>query len=186
MNILFLAKAPSVGYAVYEARPVAAPAFDTQLKSSGNGLENERYRVTINGDGDVSSIFDKAAGKELLKAPAQLVFQYEHPQKYPAWNMDWADRQKPPMGVVAGPAQIKVLESGPVRVTLEVDRSGVGSTFTQQIRLSAGDTRNRVEFATQVNWHSLQTSLKASFPLNVSNPLATYDSQLGTVQRGEQ
>jgi alpha-mannosidase len=183
-TILFLAKAPSVGYAVYEARPVAAPLFNTQLESSANTIENERYRVTLNDDGDVKSIQDKAAGKELLSSPAQLVFQYEKPHEWPSWNMDWNDRKKPPEAVVLGPAQISVVESGPVRVTLEVKRSARGSTFTQQIRLAAGGAGNRVEFATQINWRSLEASLKASFPLSVSNPMATYDAQLGTVQRG--
>jgi alpha-mannosidase len=183
-TLLFLAKSPSVGYAVYEARPVAPPSFATQLKSSANAIENERYRVTLNDEGDVTSILDKTAGKELLSSPAQLVFQYEKPYKWPSWNMDWNDRQKPPEAVVSGPAQVSVVESGPVRVTLEVKRSARGSTFTQQIRLAAGGAGNRVEFATQINWQSLECSLKASFPLSVSNPLATYDAQLGTVQRG--
>jgi alpha-mannosidase len=183
-TVLFLAKAPSVGYAVYEARPVAPPAFDTQLKSSPSSIENERYRVTLDGNGDVSSIFDKTAGKELLSSPAQLVFQYEKPHEWPSWNMDWNDRQNPPEAVVGGPVQVNVVEAGPVRVTLEVKRFARGSTFVQRIRLAAGDAGDRVEFATQVDWRSLQCSLKSSFPLTVPNPLATYDAQLGTMQRG--
>lgn len=183
-TLLFLARAPSVGYAVYEARLVAPPAFATQLKSSANTIENERYRVTLNSDGDVASILDKTAGRELLSSPAQLVFQYEKPKEWPSWNMDWLDRQKPPEAVVSGPAQVSVVESGPVRVTLEVKRSARGSTFTQQIRLAAGGAGNRVEFATQINWRTLEASLKASFPLSVSNSQATYDAQLGTMQRG--
>ena len=184
VTLLFLADAPSVGYAVYEVRPGgAAPAAST-LKSSTKGIENERYRVTLDDNGDVASILDKAAGREMLQSPAQLVFLYEKPHEWPAWNMDWQDRQKPPKAVLGGPAQVSVVESGPVRVTLEVKRSGEDSTVVQRIRLAAGGAGNRVEFATEIDWRSLEASLKASFPLSVSNSLATYDAQLGTMQRG--
>ncbi len=36
------------------------------------GFENQYYRVKLNSDGDVSSIFDKGIGRELLSAPARL------------------------------------------------------------------------------------------------------------------
>ena len=184
VTLLFLANAPSVGYAVYEARPgPAAPYGLSPLRSTVNGIENERYRVTLDANGDVASILDKAAGKELLQSPAQLVFQYEKPQEWPAWNMDWEDRNKPPKATLAGPAQVSVVESGPVRVTLQVKRTGQDSTVVQRIRLAAGGAGNRVEFATEVDWRSLEAGLKASFPLSVSNSQATYDAQLGTVQR---
>ena len=183
-TLLFLADAPPVGYTVYEARPGAVAPSATPLKGDGHGIENARYRVTLDGNGDVSSILDKAAGRELLQSPAQLVFLHEKPREWPSWNMDWQDRQKPPRAVLSGPAQVSVVESGPVRVTLQVTRSGQDSTFVQRIRLAAGGAGNRVEFATEIDWRTLEASLKASFPLSVSNPLATYDAQLGTVQRG--
>ena len=183
-TLLFLANAPSVGYAAYEVRAgTEAAAAASPLKSTADGIENERYRVTLNANGDVASILDKAAGREMLQSPAQLVFQYEKPREWPSWNMDWEDQQKPPKAVLSGPAQIRVVESGPVRVALEVKRSGQDSTVVQRIRLAAGGAGDRVEFATEVDWRSLEASLKASFPLSVSNPLATYDAQLGTVQR---
>ena len=183
-TLLFLADAPSVGYAVYEVRPGAEAAAASPLKSTANEIENERYRVTLDANGDVASVLDKAAGKEMLQSPAQLVFQYEKPREWPSWNMDWADQQKAPKAVLAGPAQVRVVESGPVRVSLEVKRVGQDSTVVQRIRLAAGGAGNRVEFATEIDWRSLESSLKASFPLSVANPLATYDAQLGTVERG--
>ena len=184
VTLLFLANAPSVGYAVYEARSEAANvAAALPLKSSERGIENERYRVTLDVNGDVASIFDKAANRELLQSPAQLAFLYEKPREWPAWNMDWQDQQKPPEAVLSGPAQVRVVEAGPVRVALEVRRAGQDSTVVQRIRLAAGEAGNRVEFATDIDWRSRECCLKAAFPLGVSNPLATYDAQLGTVQR---
>ena len=183
-SLLFLADAPSVGYSVYEARPGGATSPATPLNGSARGIENERYRVRLDGNGDVASILDKAAGREMLQSPAQLLFLHEKPREWPSWNMDWQDRQKPPKAVLTGPAQVSVVEAGPVRVTLQVKREGQDSTVVQRIRLAAGKAGNRVEFDTEIDWRSLEASLKASFPLSVSNSQATYDAQLGTVQRG--
>ncbi|MFL6335362.1 MAG: glycoside hydrolase family 38 C-terminal domain-containing protein [Pyrinomonadaceae bacterium] len=184
-KILFLAEAPSVGYAVYDARAAEGSASSNPaLKVSESSLENARYRVTLNGDGDVSSIFDKTVGKELLAAPARLAFQTERPKDWPAWNMDWADQQKPPRGYVSGKAVIRVVEAGPVRVAVEIERESEGSKFVQTIRLSAGGAGQRVEFANRIDWKSEAAALKATFPLTASNPLATYNWDVGTIERG--
>jgi len=182
ITILFLARVSALGFAVYEVRAGEAGVTDPVLRVTSSSLENERYLVRLDDAGDVSSIFDKLNGKEILRAPAQLVFQYENPKEFPAWNMDWEDRGKPPMGFVAGPARVTIVESGPARVSLRVERAAYGSKFVQQIRLQAGG--NRMEFDCEIDWHTAESSLRAVFPLAVANPLATYDAQLGTIQRG--
>ncbi len=136
LKILFLGRAPSVGFSAYDVRPVddASQLSSSPLKITEDLLENQRYLVRVNGSGDVASIFDKSNNRELLSAPLQLAFQYEKPAEYPAWNMDWEDQKNPPRGYVNGPARIRVVESGPVRVALEVSREAEGSTFVQTIR----------------------------------------------------
>jgi alpha-mannosidase len=184
-KILFLAEAPSVGYAVYDVRPSEAQTINNQaLSVSESSLENARYRVRLDGGGDVSSIFDKTVGRELLGAPTRLAFQTERPKDWPAWNMDWADRQKPPRGYVSGPAKIRVVERGPVRVAVEVERESEGSKFVQTVRLAAGGAGQRVEFANRIDWRTAAAALKATFPLTASNPQATYSWGVGTVERG--
>jgi alpha-mannosidase len=182
-KLLFLARAPSVGYAVYNVQPAESSPVTSALKVTDSSLENARYRVTLNPDGDVSSIFDKAVGKELLSAPARLAFQTERPKDWPAWNMDWADQQKPPRGYVSGPAHVRVVERGPVRVAVEVERESEGSKFVQTIRLSAGDAGDRVEFGNVIDWKTEAAALKATFPLTASNPRATYNWDVGTIER---
>ncbi|MFA5263938.1 MAG: glycoside hydrolase family 38 C-terminal domain-containing protein [Opitutaceae bacterium] len=185
LNVLFLARMPSVGFAVYRLQQQSpAPIAASQLAATTGTLENLRYRLTLDTEGNVASLIDKTTGRELLSAPARLSFQYEKPAKWPAWNMDWADRQKPPRAFVAGPVRVRVSESGPVRVAIEIEREAQGSRFIQTIRLGAGDAGDRVEFANHIDWQTTESSLKAAFPLSIANPLATYDSQLGTVVRG--
>ena len=181
-KVLFAARVPSVGYAVYHVEPGAVHAVSS-LKVSNDTLENKYYSVRVNSDGDVSSIFDKTIGKELLSAPARLAISYDNPEQWPAWNMDWDQEQAPPKAYVAGPAKIRIVEDGPVRVALEISRQTAGSTFTQTIRLSAGDAGKRVEFGNIIDWNTKESNLKATFPLTASNVMATYNWDIGTIQR---
>jgi alpha-mannosidase len=185
-RVLFIAKAPSVGYAIYDLRPGAAPASSSPspLTAGGNSLENARYRVTLNAAGDIASIFDKSLGREMLSAPMRLSFHTENPSHYPSWNMDWEDREKPARDYVGGSAKISILENGPARVALRVERTTENSTFTQEIRLAAGSAGNRVEILDHIDWRSFEASLKADFPFAAANPQASFEDKVGVVQRG--
>jgi alpha-mannosidase len=182
-KVLFVARVPSVGYAVYDVEPGAGTSAAAALGVSERSLENEHYRVTLNADGDVASIFDKAIGKELLAAPARLAISYDNPRQWPAWNMDWDQEQAAPKAYVGGPARIRVVENGPVRVAVEVSRETAGSVFVETIRLSAGDAGKRVEFRNAIDWNTRESNLKAAFPLTASNSVATYNWDIGTIER---
>jgi len=182
-KVVFVAKAPSVGYAVYDVQPGSGPADQYGMKVSENSLENQYYRVKLNADGDVASIFDKSLGKELLSAPARLAISYDNPEHWPAWNMDWDQEQAAPKAYAGGPAKIRVVERGPARVAVEVSREAAGSKFVQTISLSAGDAGQRVEFKNVIDWNTRESNLKATFPLTVSNEMATYNWDIGTIER---
>jgi alpha-mannosidase len=186
VKVVFLAKVPSVGFAVYDVQPAARPAATapSSLAVTDSTLENARYRVRLDGNGDLASVFDKQLGRELLAAPARLALQHEKPTQWPAWNMDWADQRQPPRGYVAGPARVRVVERGPARVALEIARETEGSRFVQTVRLAAGDAGNRVEIANAIDWKVAETALKATFPLTAANPMATYNWEVGTIERG--
>jgi alpha-mannosidase len=98
--------------------------------------------------------------------------------------MDWVDRKHGPRGYVSGKPTFRVTEAGPVRVALQIERESGGSRFVQSIRLTAGPAGERVEFLDRIDWKSSECSLKATFPLSVSNPKATYSWDLGTIERG--
>ncbi len=205
-KVLFVARVPSVGYAVYDVRPSDIPgAQSTQristavsgagiktatgpslLKVSESSMENQRYLVKLNQNGDVSSVFDKELNKELLSAPIQLAISTDTPQQWPAWNMDFDQEQAAPRAIVGGPAQIRIKENGPVRVSIEVTREAENSKFVQTVSLSAGDAGNRVEFANAIDWRTLAANVKAVFPVTASNADATYNWDIGTIQRPTQ
>jgi alpha-mannosidase len=183
-KLLFVAKMPSVGYAVFDVQQAEANRqTPSSLKVTESSLENARYKVEINQAGDVSSVFDKRIGRELLSAPIRLAIMTDHPRQWPAWNMDFEDQQRAPRAFVGGPVKTRVVENGPARVALEITRETEDSKFVQTISLSAGDAGNRVELGNIVDWKTKQANLKATFSLAASNKLATYNWDVGTIQR---
>ena len=183
LRILFLADVPSVGFKVFEVMPATAQKATaaSSLSITPSSLQNARYTVKIDANGDVSSIFDKQAGVELLKAPITLQMLSDDSASWPAWEILYQSVAAAPRTRFASPG-VRVVEKGPVRVTLEISRTAAGSTVTERISLTEGG--ERVDFANDVNWKSPGLLLKAAFPLAATNALATYDLGLGTIERG--
>ncbi|HJZ80407.1 MAG TPA: glycoside hydrolase family 38 C-terminal domain-containing protein, partial [Pyrinomonadaceae bacterium] len=63
-----------------------------------------------------------------------------------------------------------------------ITRKAAGSTFVQHVML--GVRGQRVEVENFVDWKSPNSLLKVAFPFTATNPKATYDLGLGTIQRG--
>jgi alpha-mannosidase len=195
-KVILVAKVPAVGWTVYDVTKnrnralYGESTLDIRLRSANPDnrdpratLDNARYRVSIDDAGDIASIFDKKSKREMLAAPARLALQTENPHDWPAWNMDWADQQKEPRGYVTGPATFRIVENGPARVAVEVTRETEGSRFMQTIRLAAGDGGNRIEIDNAIDWKTEAAALKATFPLTASNKFATYNWEVGTIER---
>ena len=182
-KVLFAAKVPSVGYAVYHVAAGGGSAKSSPLQVTDHSLENERYKVAINQDGEVSSIYDKRLNRELLSGPVRLALTTDNPKQYPAWNMDWDQISAPPRAYVSGTPKIRVTERGPVRVAVEITREHEGSKYVQVVSLSTGDAGNRVEFENTIDWRGTKENLKAVFAMTASNQNATYNEDVGTVER---
>ncbi|BCM91864.1 mannosylglycerate hydrolase [Abditibacteriota bacterium] len=181
-KIVFIAAAPSVGVQIYDVRPSQMKcALTTTLKVSPNSLENARLQVKLTPNGDVSSVFDKAANRELLGDTATLEHFDDFSGFWPAWEIMWDVVGKPPAGTLNEKTQIKVLENGPARVSIEVRRSLGDSVWVQHVRLSEGG--DWLEMHNDVDWRSPGKLVKAAFPMAASNPKATFDLGLGTIER---
>ncbi len=184
-KLLFLAKAPSVGYAVYDIREAKkAGAVRSTVTASAQGLENSRYKVGLNGNGDVASIYDKLAKKELLASPIEWQLIFDKPRQWPAWEIQYEDLLAGVKEVVGGTPKIEVVESGPVRGAVKITRQHGKSTYETLIRVASGSAGDRIEFVNRVDWAEKETLLKAAFKLNGANDSVTYDLGLGAIKRG--
>jgi alpha-mannosidase len=182
VRILFLADVPSIGFKVFEVRSgTLRQTANSWLKVTESSLENSRYAVKLDINGDLSSVFDKEAGRELLSAPVRLEMRNDPSPDKPAWRILWDTVKSEPREYVTTPV-VRIVEHGPVRVAVEITRKAAGSTIVQRVMLATeGD---RVDVENLIDWKSPNTLLKASFPFTASNPKATYDLGLGTIERG--
>ncbi len=185
LTVLFLAHVPSVGYAVYDILP-AEPTGNssTELTVTRNTLENKRYRVKIDENGDVSSIIDKLAKRELLSSPLTFQTLFDKPKRWPAWEIDYSDIMAKPADSAHFHVQTRVVENGSARVGIEVTRNFGNSSIRTVVRLAAGAAGDRVEFDNEADWYERATMLKAAFSLATPNDSVTYDIGLGTIKRG--
>ena len=183
-SIVFLANVPANGYEVYSVEPTnSTNSGKGQLSISKQEIENQKYKVSIDANGDIASIFDKIEKKELLAAPARIEMLNDETPEKPAWRIYYNQITAKPRNYVGNVKNVEIEEVGPVRVSLKITRETEGSTFVQRISLAAGDAVQRIDIANDIDWNNRNTLLKASFPLTVSNSVATYDLGIGTIKR---
>ncbi len=186
-DITFCAEVPSVGYAVFDVQPAQQPyAGERKLTITATSLENAFVRIELDAQGQISSVYDKAAGKEALRAPIRLtVIDNLLTKTWPAWEIQYADvmrEKKETPRLVSS----RILEQGAARVVLELRlelmKSGRKTSFTQLLSLDTYSRFLRVE--NEVDWYCAQSMLKVEYPLACANEQATYDIGLGTIRRG--
>jgi len=182
-QLSFSATVPSVGFAVYHVLPDTSGSKPVSTVSiHGHQLSNSKYDVAINGNGDIEQIYDKQLNKDLLKSPIQLELRDDYSPDWPEWEIKYAVETSAARSTVGGPAQIVPVNHSPEWVGFKITRKCDGSTFSQIVKVCAAN--DRIDIQNTVDWHSMDTLLKMTFPLDISNPKASYDLGLGVIQRG--
>ena len=182
-EILFIAEVESMGLRVYDVRPSDSPCrLEGTLSVTERGMENQKYIVSLNTKGNVTSIIDKENGeRELLKAPiVSGLFNYTGSKEWPAWEMNYAEANKEP-DRIPELVSLKVAETGPARVAIEVLQKDKKSLFKTYISLTDGG--KTVDVFNEIEWQSMRTLCKNRFALTASNDKATFDLGLGAIKR---
>ncbi len=178
--LMCVAVAP-MGYKVFDLRNKKC-AVKSKLSASINALENEKYVVKFNSNGDISSIYDKEIKLEILKKPIVTgIFDYNGSKDWPAWELNYDEVHREPQNI-AKIKSIKVIEDGPCRVALRIVKTFGDSTFVSIVALSRGG--KSVEVYTETEWRSKRHLAKEIFTLSAESPVATYDLGFGAIKRG--
>jgi alpha-mannosidase len=178
---LFQVSVPACGHRVYDL--TTGPSEQRAGVAVGpRYLENEHLRLELDDNALLTSIRDKAQGREVL-APGAVGNRFQlhpdYPNFYDAWDIDrFAFDQVEQLEAVES---IEVAEDGPLRAGLRVTRRFGESRITQVVSLATGS--RFVDFHTEVDWHETNRLLKVAFPVNVRSLRATYEIQYGHVER---
>lgn len=181
--LLFDAQVPATGFAVYGIQSTNKVSEVKEIQ--GSSIENSEYRLTVNEQGDVVSVYDKRYQKELVaegKSLRLVVFDDCKSYQWPAWEILKATLDRQPLPI-HNDVMVSMAE-GPLRKTLTVEKKYGETSIVQRIHLYEGGQARRIDFENDVDWKSLNALLKAEFPLSVSNEKASYDIGLGSVKRG--
>jgi alpha-mannosidase len=184
-TIHFLADLPPLGFAVFDLRRGESPATpDPELRCSRSGMETSRWRLMLDREGNLSSLFDKRLDRELLGAPLKLELFANRSRRFPAWEIHWQDLEPGPVAAVEGPADVRPLGCGPAAVALEVHQRYRGSRFVTRYRLAAGEAADALEVELGIRWRTRGRLLKATLTTSAAGRDATYDVGVTGVRRG--
>lgn len=204
--VTFLARVPAfstVAYTLRAAEPGEVPAdLHAERLTIDTGsdirdwfdIETPVFKVRVRADsGVVVSLFDKRTGRELVPnglmdfrpelgfGVLQLLDERPHPMS--SWDMREVHNEQ---SLLSG-AEVRVVESGPVRMVLESHHSVRHSSVT--CRLVTYRSLARLDFELDVDWQEPGNAevgvpdLKLSFNGRTRRPQAWYETPFGAVER---
>ena len=145
-------------------------------------MRNPLVSVTIDDRGTLRRVRDREAARDVLAPGAngnQLQVFEDRPIGWDAWDIDAFYDDRPDL--VTDLMSMRVVERGPLRAAVRIERRHGASRIAQTIRL--GNRSKRIDFVTEIDWRAHHTLLKAAFPVELRAEHATYDIQWGNVAR---
>ncbi|HCN10437.1 MAG TPA: hypothetical protein DIT01_21110 [Lentisphaeria bacterium] len=175
------AAVPAMGYSVLGFSSKAC-ADSPVMTVTTTRLETPLYRIRLNRDGAITSLYDKTHKRQILergKPANDLQLFQDGPELEDAWNVHATfEKRRYPF---SGTTTVEVLETGPLRGIVRVTRQHRATTIEQDLIVYAHTPR--IDFVTRVDWQERQTMLKAAFPVAIRSTRATYEVQFGAVER---
>ena len=160
----------------------ASGSAASDLSVSERHLENSLIRIAFDAQGHIVSVRDKASDRELLKpgSKANRLIAYEDkPMNWDAWDIDaYFEEQSWALDAVASMA---VVENGPHRAALRIERPYGASRIVQVISLAQGE--RQIEFDTFIDWQERAQVLKAVFDFDLNTSDIRSEIQFGHVTR---
>ena len=179
--VFFAAGVPGKGYKTYIVKEESADTTPS-MEVSTEVMENEYFKVEYNEKGQFAKIYDKKANRDILKPgkAGNVIVSYEdRPHNYDAWDVNNYYTEK--SWDIDQVSAMEVVENGPVRACVKVERKYLDSTITQFIYLYHDIPR--IDIKNVIDWKEHQIFVKDYFPIDVHTNEATFDIQYGNVKR---
>lgn len=186
-TMLVTASLPAKG-SLYMAASAEKESLDKEAKKEHfalrdeNTLETPWYIVSWNELGELTSLYDKEAKREVLEAGTvgnEIVVYEDIPKDYDAWNVESYYSRKHWKMSVKKPCMMT--EAGEICAVLHTELSYESSVIEQDIVFFA-HTR-RIDFKTKIDWKEQQQLVKAEFHLDVMTRTAACEIPYGVMER---
>jgi alpha-mannosidase len=180
--VFFAPDIPAKGYKSFALKQAKAEAREGFVYADKTFMSNRYFDVMLDANGNISSIFDKSAKREVLqtgKVANQLIAFEDKPLGYDAWDINVFYQDK--AWEINDIRSMEVVESGPVRACIRIVRGFSDSTITNDLYIY--NDIPRMDFKTVVDWKEMETMLKVAFPVEIHSDKATYEIQYGNLER---
>jgi len=148
-----------------------------------NGIETPYYSISWNADGQICTLYDKKAERNVIKEGQcgnVLQFYEDKSMFHPAWDIDlFYVLKEPEIAVLEGTPE--VVELGNLQAVVRFHYRYRDSVISQDM-IVYKDSR-RIDFKTHVDWKETNKLFKAAFHTDIRSVKATYDIQFGHVER---
>ncbi|MDO4941998.1 MAG: glycoside hydrolase family 38 C-terminal domain-containing protein [Lachnospiraceae bacterium] len=162
----------------FSTKPVAQTSMEITYKT----FETPFFKGTFDESMRITSLIDKANGRELCKKGEALncIVCYENrPHNFDAWDINIYYDQK--YWEITDVTKTELISKGPVMTKVRVHYAFNRSTIVQDI-IFYRDI-DRIDFETTVDWKEVHYMLKAHFPADIYYNEATFDIQYGNLKR---
>ncbi len=171
---------PALGQLALRFVPSAAVAAAPLATVGDNQIETPDYVIAWAASGQLTRVYDKVNGREVLNAGGgNVLTAYEdRPVDWDNWNIDG---DYPAKATVLAASSVAVTTNDAAKVVVTFKYTYHNSTMTQNMTLQAGS--RRIDFDTHADWHDNHVLLRTAFNVTVAADQATFDIQYGNVKR---
>lgn len=171
---------PVKGYEVLKVKETLKK--ESKMTVTTSEINTPYFYVHINEQGHFTSIYDKKCQREIIPEGqcANVIMTYEDkPHNFDAWDINHYYTEKAwPVNEITS---IEVIENGPVRGCVKIERPYLDSTIVQYLYFYAD--LYRIDIRNEIDWKEKQILVRGYFPVDIHTDEATYDIQYGNVKR---
>jgi alpha-mannosidase len=174
---------PAMGAKVITLKQGHLNKLPSPFHLEGNRLETPYANVVFDEYGYLSSLVDKASGRELRGSGYPLnafLLGEDLPGSWDNWDIDRDVFSK--LNLQTGLISRHVVANGSLQLRIRSHyRIGIYSTLKQDIVFHANSPR--VDFETIIDWNEKHQLLKVGFDVDIQAPSARHEIQFGHVER---
>jgi alpha-mannosidase len=169
---------PGSGYRQIRIKRTTQPDMSETVKVSSDSMENDFLRIHFSQAGTIG-IINKDTGQNVFFGGDTGCRAVIIDDKSDTWSHDIISFSKEYGSF--GNAAYKFTESGPLRAVAKMTSIFGSSVLTIDWILTAG--ARYLEARVMLDWHEHLKMLKFSFPVNIVDPAATYETPYGFIVR---
>lgn len=184
IEVVFIAESVhSLGYRVFSIRSVqTAPEFDTELRVGKNWIESSDFIVEFDSfSGSLTRLYDKGLQSEFINQQgSHVILESDVGDLYRYVPSELSDSDSI-IDSLRTPGKMRVIESGPVRATVEVSSALSRSSIVQ--RFTVYSKIRRLDIDLEIDFHELGKRMRYILPIPIYGERFSTGSQFVVEQK---